>query len=440
MAFFNIDGLPAFQAGFSQVCITPPIGVSMYGYYHDRIGTYIKDDLYIHAAVIGNGTHRLALASLDIGAPPREEFRQAKALIAERTGIPASHVLLCCTHTHTGPVISRNGYLPCCPEWLDALPGHIADAVAQANDALADVLLVPARTIAEDVGSNRLTRRPDGTEKFSKDGIGPAGPVDKELQALRVCDLEGNTRGILINFAQHADNIGGGTADFISADWPGQVARTISQVYGDDVVTVFLNGCCGDLNMSFDHPSRRARNQLPRNISMGRAIASLAVACTEQAEPLSASNTIQADLRVIDIPYYTRDKAFYDMVEEARLNSPRKELEPVVLKNRYWTHDGQTAHVPVQVMRLGDILIVGLPGEIFTRWGLELKHWSPAPFTFVVELANDYFQYVPTTDQAQRGAYGALPVLSRMFEADGGRRMVDLAQVMLYDVWNTPEN
>jgi hypothetical protein len=95
------------------------------------------------------------------------------------------------------------------------------------------------------------------------------------------------------------------------------------------------------------------------------------------------------------------------------------------------------ADVPVQAMRLGDIGLIGLPAEIFVRLGLEIKHFSPALQTFVVELANARAStYVPTTDQAERGAYGARPILSRWLCSDAGRRMADAAIVMLHQLWS----
>ena len=435
MKFFNTEGLPDFKAGAARHCITPPVGVSLYGYFHDRIGTYVKDDLFCHAMVIEGDGGKIVLVSLDLGCIPQPQVLQAKKLIEEQTSISGSNVLICATHTHTGPVMSPYSFLKCDTEWLAALPGKIADTVADANSKLQPVLLVPATTIGEDLGSNRLARQADGSERFTHSGIGPAGPVDKQLHAIRVCNMDGETVGMLVNFAQHADNIGGATADFISADWPGQVWRTISQVYGDNVVTVFLNGCCGDLNMSFDHPSRRTPSKLPRNISMGRAIGGLAIAATEQAEPMER-NKIAARVDFLDIPYYTRDAALDAEVEAEREKSKATgKLSPIVVMRDNWQFDGKIAHVPVQVMQCGDIIFVGLPGEIFTSWGLEIKHWSPAKFTVVVELANGYFQYIPTTDQAQRGAYGAKPILSRCLEAEAGRKMADRVQVMMYEIF-----
>jgi len=89
----------------------------------------------------------------------------------------------------------------------------------------------------------------------------------------------------------------------------------------------------------------------------------------------------------------------------------------------------------VQVIRFGDLLIVGLPGEVFTEWGLEIRRWSPAPWTIIVELANDALGYIPSTDQAMRGGYGAKPILSRRLIADAGRRITDWVQAAMWEVW-----
>ena len=45
---------------------------------------------------------------------------------------------------------------------------------------------------------------------------------------------------MLINFAMHPDVIGGGSADFISGDWPGLMSNTLTDVYGEEMVTLLL--------------------------------------------------------------------------------------------------------------------------------------------------------------------------------------------------------
>ena len=105
-----------------------------------------------------------------------------------------------------------------------------------------------------------------------------------------------------------------------------------------------------------------------------------------------------------------------------------------VERGEQWPFDGKKADVPIQTLRIGDLALVGLPAEVFNAIGLEIKHWSPTELTAVVELANAHCSfYLPTPDQAERGAYGAKPILSRWLCADAGRRLADRAQVMLHE-------
>ncbi|MEN6544418.1 MAG: hypothetical protein ABFE07_00075, partial [Armatimonadia bacterium] len=60
---------------------------------------------------------------------------------------------------------------------------------------------------------------------------------------------------------------------------------------------------------------------------------------------------------------------------------------------------------PVMALRVGDLGIVGLPGEIFVEYGLQIKARSPFARTLTVELANDYLGYCPTDKALDEGSY-----------------------------------
>ena len=161
-----------------------------------------------------------------------------------------------------------------------------------------------------------------------------------------------------------------------------------------------------------------------------------AMYAAERAEPME-SIWLDATVKTLSIPYYTRDEKIR---AEVRALEAKPELRPqercLIQRVKSWPYDGKYADVPIQAFRIGNLAIVGLPAEIFVRLGLEIKHFSPADYTFVVELANARVStYVPTTDQAERGAYGAKPILSRWLCSDGGRRMVDTAIVILHELW-----
>ena len=432
---YDLEGLPAIRAGAAQTVITPPTGNNMAGYYHPRIAEYVRDDLYCHAVVLEHDGERIALVSLDLIGVHADWVAEAKSLVEAATGLPPERVLICATHTHTGPQV-RPGRDNVPGEWLQALPGKIADTVAAACEGMFDAVLMVGREEEEVLASNRLGRTRDGDEIFSSEGvIGHAGPVDPELQAIGVRDLEGNLRALVVNYGMHVDVIGGEGATFISADWPGVMAESVAGVYGDEVVTMLLNGASGDINHRLWDETRQPIEGIYKSVQMGRTYAGLAMAAIERAEPLATADVAGA-LQTLEIPYYTREPRFMAFIEELRAKPDLEYFEEATIRSvERWDKDGQMADVPIQVLRFGEMIFVGLPGEFFTSWGQEIKRWSPARWTLIAELANDALGYVPTTDQAQRLGYGARPILSRKLISDAGRQIVDTAQVMMWEIW-----
>lgn len=429
----NTDGLPEIRAGAAQREITPPVGTSLAGYFSDRVSDRVEDPLSAHTLVLESGGERIAVVSCDVICMPGAIAEPAREMIAERTGIPAGNVLICATHTHTGPEMRKGRLIPTNDEWLDTVPDMICSTVEAACEGMFDAVLLPGRGYEDRLGSNRLGRRPDGSEVFGKEGtLGPAGPIDPELAAMSVRDHHGTVRAMIVNYAMHADTVGG---TGISAGWPGRVAATLADVYGEQCITIFLQGTCGDINHHHWRESRWVGKGIQKATQMGRAVAGLSVDATELAEPLEGGE-IGCIFRHVPIPYYIRDEQMRAEIEQMRAQEEISGRDQYVIESfDEWPHDGDVAQVPVQVMRVGEAVIVGIPSEVFVGWGLEIKHWSPGEWTFVAELANDWFGYIPTSDQAHRGAYGAKPILSRRLEADGGRKMADAVQVAMWELW-----
>jgi hypothetical protein len=78
----------------------------------------------------------------------------------------------------------------------------------------------------------------------------------------------------------------------------------------------------------------------------------------------------------------------------------------------------------VQVLRIGDCLLAGLPGEVFVEYGLEIKARASAR-TFVITLANGDLQgYLVTPEAARVGGYEAANTL---FAPEAGEALVRTA-------------
>jgi len=63
----------------------------------------------------------------------------------------------------------------------------------------------------------------------------------------------------------------------------------------------------------------------------------------------------------------------------------------------------------IQVMRIGDLALVGLPGEPFVEGQLALKIQSPAKHTFVAHCSSHYVGYLATREAYPRGGHEANP-------------------------------
>src|SRR5690606_8414908 len=55
-----------FSVGVAQAPITPPVGTPIAGFFHLRVGTHTRDELYAKAMVIRRGEQALALVSLEL--------------------------------------------------------------------------------------------------------------------------------------------------------------------------------------------------------------------------------------------------------------------------------------------------------------------------------------------------------------------------------------
>ena len=165
----NILSEPAIcLAGCAQQVITPPVGVSLAGYFHDRVSKSVRDDLYARAIVLESGGTRLAMVSCDLISVAEGLTVPAKAFIEKEASIPAENVLICATHTHTGPEIRSNSVVPRSDQWFEHLPRLIADAVTTAADSMFPATIRPGRAEVQGCSFNRLFRLKDGSEQFGK--------------------------------------------------------------------------------------------------------------------------------------------------------------------------------------------------------------------------------------------------------------------------------
>jgi neutral ceramidase len=104
-AVFCSMSLAELKGGCAKVNITPPLGIPLIGSY-GKPSDDILDELYAKALVLNDGNNTLVIVSCDLLYTPMEEIAgPARKIIIEKTGIPEQNILICATHTHSGPEV-----------------------------------------------------------------------------------------------------------------------------------------------------------------------------------------------------------------------------------------------------------------------------------------------------------------------------------------------
>lgn len=413
------------RAGMSQVVITPPVGVRLAGYAESvEASTEVLDELYAKALVLEDGGSRIAVVACDLLQLDRDMVSAVRRRIGQTVGIPSEAILAVATHTHSGPDLHSLD-----DATIDHLVAQIAGAVHGATIVLEDAQIGFGQGACS-VGANRRFRdSPDGPYVLYND---PNGLADPRVMVMVVRSASGETRGGLVNYACHPVCLGHDLR--ISKDYVHFMCATLKDAWGEDAVPLFLQGCAGNINPRWiwdrpdlsPPPERIMPAELgPRHREMRRLGTILGAEAQKTAESIvvhSAEASLGAVARTVALPLRA------DMSVAMRESLRRAADSDASAHRRYGTFlralagGGTTYAAEVQVLRVGDGLIVGLPGEIFVEYQMEIRERLPGRPVFVAGLANDCVHYIPTPSAFREGGYE--PQMS-YFAPEAGHLLVE---------------
>lgn len=441
------EGAEELYAGAAVADITPPAGYRMSGYFSERLSTGTLDPLRAKALVLKQGKVQAALVCCDLIGLSREVSQKARQRASEKTGIPADHIAIAATHSHTGPLYSgalRKYFHDQAVAKHGSDPHEKADYPAQLVDKLVDAIVQahsatrPARLefgVAEErrLSFNRRFHMKDGSVRFNPGQLNPeivrvAGPIDPDVGMVKLTGLgDDKALAALTVFALHLDTLGGTQ---YSGDYPRFLSDRLQETLGKQAVSLFGAGTCGDVNhIDVTTKGRRKTDEIGNLLAdkvvgplanLAGATPSLAVRSAKVDAPLQKYSTAQIRRAEKNMALIgSRELPFLEQVEAYKIMA--LQLLP-----------GETLPIEVQAFRLSDDLaIVTLPGEVFVDLGLAIKRASPFKTTLVIELTNDAPGYIPTKKAFAEGSYET--VNSRV-QPGGGEMMVDLAIKLLKEL------
>ncbi|HEY8503328.1 MAG TPA: hypothetical protein VIL46_02020, partial [Gemmataceae bacterium] len=214
---------PGIRAGAFAMDVTPPaemFPISVNGGMTDRKATAAHDRLHARCLVLDDGKTKLAIAVVDSCMIPREILDAAKARAKEATGIPAEHMLISATHTHTAPTVG--GVFQSDPDerYRKFLEQRIAEGIAKAAANLAPAKvgwavgkdptqvfnrrwLMKPGSIAPDPFGGTTDRVKMNPGYRAAGMVKPAGPIDPDVSVLSVQARDGKPLALLANYSLH---------------------------------------------------------------------------------------------------------------------------------------------------------------------------------------------------------------------------------------------
>jgi hypothetical protein len=435
------------KAGAATSNITPPLGACNNGVIA-RGGQirHIHDDLHARCLVLDNGRTRLAFAVCDARMIGRPIVDRAKELAGQATGLPPDQILISATHTH-GAGGAIGGKLGELDQWYqDSLARRISDGIARAVNNLAPARIgwatasrphhvfnrrwymkpgsIPPNPFGE--STDRVLMNPPAG---SRNLVEPAGPVDPQLSILSVQHADGRPMALLANYGMHY--VGGYVPGQISADYFALFADRVQQLLGADrldppFVGMMSNGASGDVN---NIDARHPRPKQPPYACMREVAFDLAEEAARLCRRIKYLDRLPLAVKTDELKLGVRRP------DEKRLQWARRALAAVKNPDRLsrsQVYAGEalelarfpaTVPVKLQAIRIGDLGIVAIPCEVFAETGLAIKAQSPLDPTLVIELANGYNGYLPTSSQHELGGYETWPARSAYLEPQAESRI-----------------
>ena len=427
------------RAGAATANLTPPLGSDIIGGFLPFPATHVHDELLARCLVLDDGTTQLALVVCDLLGLHRSVGVEARKMIEAATGIPAANVMISGTHTHSAASAlgtTPRGYFSDreLDEYQRFVARRVADGVRNAANLLRPAQIAFGTAEAPEHVFNRRWIMRDGTVPVtpfgtkadtvkmnppggSKDLTEPAGPTDPTVSFIALREPNGRLISVFSSYSLHyVGGVGGG---HISADYYGMYCEALKKLQAGaendpPFVALMANGTSGDVNnINFRTPRPGqppyAQMRFVAEDVANKVHAALAKVTWKDAAPLAAR-------------YRELDNIAWRKVEPELLawakDTEAKATGTIGKASLATVYAGRIQRLaqaspqtkaPVQVLRLGDICIGTTPTETFAETGLEFKKRSPFAQSFMVELANGYYGYMPPPRHFALGGYETWP-------------------------------
>lgn len=392
--------------GVARRDITPKVGCQLYGYRPNVFSEKVNDNLTATAFVFQYGNVKSAVVSITLCALGTDLADSVREKISKTCGIPYDCIMLCATHTHSGPNTSGNaGWGDRDNDYCDnILVPRLLEAVEEACGRLVYVKVGSAFGNSY-VGVNRREFTENNEITLGQCEWAPFNP---KMTVISFRDAENKPVANIIHYGCHGT--GAGVNHEISRDWPGVMTDRLEAESG--ALTAFINGPEGDVGPRLTNGRTTGLHDIKYAMEIGAVAGYDAVNIYKQIThfcdvPMQCVSNV---LRLKLAPRVPLD------VAKEQLEIFAKEIFNLGAKKRHYYErvissyesgyeEKEYIEFPQTAIKLGDIAIVGFGFELFSEIGMRINKMSSIGSVLSTALTNGSTGYFPTEDQLCRGGY-----------------------------------
>ena len=395
-----------WKAGTAREKITPEEPMSMAGYgSRNHPATGLLNDLWAKTLVLEDAAgKRACVITLDLVGISPDIAGPIAARLESKFGLPRANVALCCSHTHSGPVVGHNlrtlhydqldeTQQKLVEHYAEELETKVVAMVGRAIDALAPCRVSFGHGQAT-FAANRRNNKEADVEHLRAEGK-LVGPKDHDVPVLKVVDAAGKLQAVLFGYACHATVLDG--YDW-SGDYPG-FAQSEIEAKHPGCTALFFAGCGADQNPL---PRRKVELASQYGKQLAAAVEDVLVGKLQPVSPQLTTAWTTIPLELAHVP--SREEIESDAKSSDRFASARAKwylAELAAGRTIPATYD-----YPIQVWQLGsELTFVTLGGEVVVDYALRLKDAYGPARTWVAGYSNDVMAYIPSRRVLAEGGY-----------------------------------
>ncbi len=401
-----------FKAAFYETDITPYLYDSAPGYFEARYCTGVLDRLHAHAVALEQDGTGCILISLDCICIERRDVEKIRRRVAFATGV--ENVSVSAIHNHTGGPVATLYGSPRNDRYCEQLCVRAADAAILAWQRLEPARFGFGTAPVHGIAFNRRYLFRDGHVDMNP-GINNPEVVrgtditDEEFIVARIDRADGSAMGFLASYALHLDCIGGLS---FSADYPAVIRKDLHAAFGEGIGFVWLTGCCGNVNhLDVTGKIKNTHTQIGHILSKALMEISEGIETKTPESLRIVRSSVTASI----------ERPTAEMAAAAPAGPRRREVLAAM------SLPGGTVDCEVFCVGIDDFAVAALPGEVFCRFGLDIKNRSPFACTLTAELSNASNGYIKTRAAADEGGYEATPSTYNILDREAGYLMADAA-------------